>query len=353
MKARDLPGVLWLLVADFLHRPTLALTCRELGALLARRNVTVNLYPRTAAARCAALEGIAGDVRTLWVVGWELPPPLVPPMAAVVAGAPQLRALRLLLRNSPVGQHLRPLLLGLGQLPWLHTLALDLFNCGVTVAEVQLLQGLHALPSLQVVVCDLRINQLGSEAAMAISALQHSTVVRSVTASLSRIQDLGAHALAGLRRAPNLQVLHLDLVGSSIGPEGAWALAQLGEAPGLQVLTLILSGNEVGDPGAQALAALRHTPQLRRLDLRLASNKVGDAGAASLAQLADAPQLAALNLDLRSNAITNAGAKVLQNATARRQLAEFEVLLEDNLLRNAPPPGPTRVRGVRAPPPYP
>lgn len=53
---------------------------------LCRARVTVNLYPRTAAARCAALEGIAGDVRTLWVVGWELPPPLVPPMASPVLG---------------------------------------------------------------------------------------------------------------------------------------------------------------------------------------------------------------------------------------------------------------------------
>eukprot|EP00668_Euglena_longa_P001672 GGOE01001973.1.p1 GENE.GGOE01001973.1~~GGOE01001973.1.p1 ORF type:complete len:354 (+),score=81.30 GGOE01001973.1:108-1169(+) len=349
MRARDIPSVLWLVVADFLHQRTLGATCRELWALLGRRNISVNVDERSAAAKASALGSFVEEVRTMRVACWDLEPSQVPHVVGLVASGRQLRALHLLLRNNPVGKRLGPLLQGLCQLPLLHTLVLDLFCCGITASELQQLAGLKGLPSLQVVSCDLRINQLGTDAAMAVAELQGSPSLRSVTASLSRVQDLGAHALASLKRTPNLQVLYLDLVGSSIGPEGAWALSQLCEAAELQALTLILSGNEVGDLGAHALAALRHTPRLQRLDIRLASNNVGDVGATALVLLADAPLLNCLHLDLRSNVITAAGAKVLLEWVVCRPAKQMEVLLEDNRVCAPMSPGHPGVRALAPP----
>ena len=123
--------------------------------------------------------------------------------------------------------------------------------------------------------------------------------------------DKGAQALAGLKTAPALHTLHLDLGDNHVGDNGAQALAGLKEAPALHTLDLNLEDNNVGDNGAQALAGLKIAPALHTLDFHLGHNHVGDNGAQALAGLKSAPALHTLHLDLGHNHVGDNGAQAL------------------------------------------
>ena len=67
-------------------------------------------------------------------------------------------------------------------------------------------------------------------------------------------------ALAGLKEAPALHTLVLDLWGSYMGDSSVQALAGLKEAPVLRTFVLALWGSYMGDSGAQAFAGLKEAP---------------------------------------------------------------------------------------------
>lgn len=150
--------------------------------------------------------------------------------------------------------------------------------------------------------------------------------IHSIYLNLSNNRISGPMALAVLNKAPELQILHLNLSGTSIKDVGQ-TLEVLNEAPKLHTLHLDLERNGI------KVVALQNAPRLISLHLNLRNNHITDAGA--LAVLHKPTELQTLHLNLSGNHIKNVQALAqLQHALHLRTL---RINLGNNNIKDAQP----------------
>jgi hypothetical protein len=113
-----------------------------------------------------------------------------------------------------------------------------------------------------------------------------------------------------LKAIPKLEILDLNLVGpcradtlyiTTMDREGSSMIAGLKDAPSLRALRLDLSNVAIYSSGAAALATLKESSTLETLDLSLNNCEIRDDGIRALATLSEAPSLSTLRLQLREN----------------------------------------------------
>jgi hypothetical protein len=163
-------------------------------------------------------------------------------------------------------------------------LHLELWDCGLGVADGRALGAALAKRSAKLRHLQLNDNNLGAEGAHALTrALARNSTLTALELRRNGLGDEGTAALARAL-ALNSTLASLDLRRNEVGDAGASALASA-LARNTTLTALNLRRNEVGDEGAAALArALARNVTLTSLDARATFPQTagGDAGASAL-----------------------------------------------------------------------
>ena len=383
-----LPKDVWLLVFEFLRSGALTKVCTYFWQTLKGQHICCSCAGDHSLQQ---IQNCHSTLRTLTLRGQQLGPGGARELATL-RQAKLLHTLRLDLQGSKVGDSgVEALAEGLSDAPSLHTLHLDLTANDVGSAGACALGGLSQARLLHTIHLDLGANSIqdsGTQVPVfrifllsslppqsrpsrrspspvnslalspALPGSPHPTSFVHFTAAClpspflapaagtlplllllaylprslpSALPHSGpTQALCGLKDAPQLRSLCLNLAASDVTPAGAQALAALKGAPALQTLRINLQCNAIRNPGVHGLAALSEVASLRTLHLDLSANQLGPSEARSLAALGAAP-LHTLHLDLENNQV--------HESCVRPLVLPHSLCTHNSCASSPPPPG--------------